>query len=92
MLALVLDKLFAEAFLRVGCSLEGIEGNIEAPLAVRADANGWHGPSHFVTLRLRWDIVSRLQLSLGVFASRCAPPVFEPYDLRGVGGISGWSA
>jgi hypothetical protein len=39
--ALVFYKLLAEAFLRVGCSLEGIQRNFEVPLAMRTDANGW---------------------------------------------------
>jgi hypothetical protein len=42
-LALVLNKLLAKAFLRVRCSLERVQRNLEVPLTMRAGANGWHG-------------------------------------------------
>lgn len=49
-------------------------------------------PSHFVTLNLRWDIVSGRGLSLGAFASRCAPSAFEPCGPPNAEGVSGWFA
>jgi hypothetical protein len=42
-LARMLNKLLAKAFLRVRCSLERVQRNLEVPLTIRAGANGWHG-------------------------------------------------
>lgn len=85
-LALVLNKLLAKAFLRVRCSLERVQRNLEVPLTMRAGANGWQGAellrdSRAGTLFMGWSFLLELLL-LDALHQLLSLAVFEA--LRGV--------
>lgn len=85
-LALVLHKLLAKAFLRVGSSLDGIRWNFEVSLTMRADANGWHRPQPFdqpkIDCRhvLQFSTRRKTWLALGI--QNCTCTMAETLRLR----------